>query len=419
MILLRGFTVLLVAVFTLVLSGCSESVRPVYEYKDDVIDFMVVDSSKPFVKEIILGGADHSREELVGLIKVRVSGRSVRYMNDSFLGWWSDFEDKKTYEMSRIEEVIGKLRISDRASFINKHIDEDIIYELRKKVLSDNVGSLSKIENTTDISDNIGVFSYGNIGLNNDIVEHINTVECSTKVSPMSYKKSFPSMVPSILRIASEQVDFKKFNKFYSQTAEIGLLKEKKKIEGMIAGYYQGQHFDVEKECNDDFSIQISETTNIHGTVTLPVNLKSIRLTEVDNNSFNPKVTIDSLTVIAGYLNIDNEYIDGLGLSIDRGVLRISNVTDGLIEIKSITPYFNGDEYVNHYKSKILPGSYLDFHLTSKKHKDFYTIRNYTGGSIDASIKINHITRQGDGEMIIDLDVPEVDVWTQYIFPLS
>lgn len=410
---------LLSMIFITTLAGCGniDVKKENYISEGGVIDFLVVDGKDPFIKDIVIGGGNHSSRDLDGIIKVRYNNGMLSYRVSNDFGWWSSIDDeKKTYEMNNAENIISKLRIRDRAKFINRHLKRDIIGEVRKAVLDRNVKKISAVPVDVSLKDNIGALSYGNTNLRERILTEVVANECDTNISPMSIENIEATHLPELLKIASENVKFEDFNSFYTQNAEVGLMREIKRIEAGVRDYYEGQSFDIHKKCNNNFKYNISQTALVTGGINIVDDLKTMRLSEVDLNEFKINIDLDGIDVMGAFLDTSAEDFGDFDLSIDRGVLTIKNNTQGLIRISDVFVSFNGNEVKNEYNTEILPSSYLDFHLSDKSQESIYRVSNYIGGKIPASLSVGYMVDGERRDLNWELDISEEKVWMNLIY---
>jgi hypothetical protein len=410
---------LMAMIFIATITGCAniETKKENYVSDEGTIDFLVVDSKAPFIKDIIIGGKNHKAKDLDGLIKVRYENGILRYRVSNDFGWWSSIDDdKKTYEMNQAESMISSLRINDRAKFINKHLKRNIIDEVRTAVMDRNRENLSTVPVDIVVSDNIGVLSYGSTNLREKIINEVTASECATNISPMSVENISATHIPELLRIASEDVKFDDFKSFYTQNAEVGLMREIKRIEGIVRDYYEGQNFDIEKKCGGTFKYKVSPTTFVTGNIQVVDSLKTMRLSEVDLNEFKINIHLNDISVIGAFLDTEEEDFGDISVSVDRGVLMVRNNTLELLEVNDVFVSFNENEVKNKYSTEILPSSYLNLHLSDLSQKSLYRISNYTGGSIPASLDISYTVAKEKRDVRWDLKISEEEVWMVLVF---
>jgi len=400
---------------TFALGGCVKEERK--EYRDNkVVDYIVADTKKPYIKEIVIDGRNHTEEELAGNFKVRSDGGYLRYKSNNIFGWWSSLDDEKTYQMNRIERIITDLRISDRDDFIREYKDKKYKEIVNKEIVNEYKNKFFHgIDTDITIKDNINYFIYSGVTAEDLIINKAKTDFCDTNTVIASKFDDELDLRSHILRIAAKGNDTTEFNGFYKDTANMEILRVIQGYKGSVRNHYIGQFFDIERKCAKDLAIKISENAVLRGEISIENPKKSLRVTEITQNKFDLNINIDKVDFVGGILNMKSTAIKDLYLDIDRGVIGILNIGENELIITDINIMFNGKDSDNRYHDYILPNNRMLFNISNKNADDLFLVKGYEGGELLSSIEIKYIDSGIRKRAKIDLEMTEMEVWNSII----
>lgn len=411
----------LVKVATIIISmmfvvGCQKSVKKTY-INESIIDYVIADNTQknPYIKEIVVGGREHSDEELEGFVKVRSSNGSLRYRASGIFGWWSSIDEDKTYKMNELERIIEALRIKDRDDFIRMYKDKKYLEKINKEVVSEIKESFDMISSNLNIKDNIDYLLYSDILSESKISREVQSKACRKSIVVGSRFIDELEIIPHLLSIASENDNQGEYIGFSEEKAHMNVLRVINNYKGAVKNHYIGQKFEIKNQCIQNLELRIGRNAILNIGIQSKPKKKLIKLSEIDYNNFGLEVGIDSVNFVGGLINMDEMMIQDLSVSIDRGVVGIINRSSRDILITGINVMFNGKEIKNKYLDYILPENKRMFSVANKEANRIFTVNKYKGGDITGYLEIGYVDEGMNKIIMVDLDAKEIAVWNSMI----
>lgn len=412
--LIKTLRLSLVLVVGLGIGSCgSNSVK--IELKRQIIDVIITDNENPTVKEITIGGRSHSDHEMEGNIKVRSTNGYLKVKTLGILGWWTSIDDEKSYEMDRVEKIVYNLRIKDRVKFISDYLDKDYngsIADDVKKIIDTKI---NKTNSDVTIRDEIGLFAFAKEDLLSKLTNEIENKICSDSSVAMAKHSAVFDNESILIRIASGHNGITKYKQFYRPEAEKDYLKAVEQFRGILLNNYMGTHFDISKNCPDEFQFNIGNNAKANISLKTPKSKRSILFDKAKNEVFDINATVKSIDFTGGFIPGSQFHEDDFVITTGNGIIRIQNISRDIIKIKSIALFYNKNANESTYQASILPGQYLDFEVEDNKTSKVFSVNNYSGGSIEGGLNIGYDI---GGQIInkhIDIKTGEASIWNNLV----
>lgn len=383
--------------------------------KSQIIDLIISDDKNPRIKEIALGGREHSKYEMFGNIKVRSTNGHLKVKTNSIIDWWTSIEDEKTFEMDRVEKIVHNLRIKERVKFISSHLDKDYNSKISQEVQEIIDGKITKSKSNVVIRDEIGLFAFFNQDVLSEMTHHIENNICKNSAVAMSKHSDRFNNNNVLIRIASGHNGAGKYKQFYTPNAEKEYLIAIEQFRSNLINNYIGTHFDISKHCHEKFKFDLGKNSKANVFIQTPDSKRSILFDKAKDEVFQINARVKDIDFTGGFVPgkqyHENDFIATTG----KGVIRVQNISADVIKLRSITLFFNKNANESTYNASILPGQYLDFEIEENKKSKVFSVKNYAGGTINGGINIGYDL---GGQMIdkfINIDIHESSIWNDFI----
>jgi hypothetical protein len=382
---------------------------------DQIIDILITDGDKPAIKEIVIGGREHSDGEIDGNIKVRSTNGYLKVKTLGILGWWTSITEEKSYEMDRVEKIVYNLRIKDRVDFIIEHLDKDYNSDISDEVLDQVEGKLSKAKSNVMVRDEIGLFAFSKDELLSKLTFKVENEICTNNSIVMSKHSTIFDNKSVLIRIASGHNGLAKFNQFYRAEAEKDYMKAIERFRGILMNNYMGTPFDISKNCPKTFQFDVGINTKANIELETPGSKRSILFDKAVDEVFEINATVKSIDFTGGFMPGVEYHKNDFVATTGEGVVRIQNISAEIINIKSIALFYNKNANEAIYNASILPGQYLDFEIEANKTSKVFFVKNYVGGTITGGINIGYLLGGQKSNAFINIGTRESSVWNKLV----